>query len=30
MLEVSESAYTPINHETLLDECIVGLVRTEL
>lgn len=30
MLEVSESSYKPVNHETLLQDCIKGLVNTEL
>ena len=30
MLEVSESAYKPVNHATILAECIKGLVATEL
>ncbi|KAK8920225.1 hypothetical protein VCV18_007526 [Metarhizium anisopliae] len=30
MLEVSESSYKPVNHETLLADCIQGLVNTEL
>lgn len=30
MLEVSESSYKPVNHETLLEDCIKGLVNTEL
>lgn len=30
MLEVSESKYKPVNHETLLQETIEGLINTEL
>jgi hypothetical protein len=30
MLEVSESSYKPVNQDTLLDDCIKGLVATEL
>lgn len=30
MLEVSESSMKPVNHETLLKECIQGLVNTEM
>ena len=30
MLEVSESSMKPVNHETLLAECIQGLVNTEM
>lgn len=30
MLEVSESSYKPVNHETLLEDCIKGLINTEL
>lgn len=30
MLEVSESQMKPVNHETLLRECIEGLVNTEM
>jgi len=30
MLEVSESSYKPVNHGTLLDDCISGLINTEL
>lgn len=30
MLEVSESSYKPVKHETLLQDCIEGLVNTEL
>ncbi|KAK8129065.1 hypothetical protein PG984_010173 [Apiospora sp. TS-2023a] len=30
MLEVSESSYKPVRHETLLADCIRGLVATEL
>jgi hypothetical protein len=30
MLEVSESSYKPVNYETLLEECIQGLINTEL
>ncbi|KAJ4421746.1 hypothetical protein N0V82_003590 [Gnomoniopsis sp. IMI 355080] len=30
MLEVSESSYKPVNHESLLDDCIEGLINTEL
>ncbi|KAK7957688.1 UDP-galactopyranose mutase [Apiospora saccharicola] len=30
MLEVSESTYKPVRHETLLADCIRGLVATEL
>jgi hypothetical protein len=30
MLEVSESSYKPVNHETLLADCIQGLINTEL
>ncbi|KAK8081190.1 hypothetical protein PG997_009008 [Apiospora hydei] len=30
MLEVSESAYKPVRHETLLADCLRGLVATEL
>lgn len=30
MLEVSESSMKPVNHETLLTECIQGLVNTEM
>lgn len=28
MLEVSEWSYKPVNHETLLGDCIEGLVNT--
>ncbi|KAK4089916.1 hypothetical protein PCL_05569 [Purpureocillium lilacinum] len=30
MLEVSESVYKPVNHETLLQDCITGLVANDL
>ncbi|KAF5663623.1 UDP-galactopyranose mutase [Fusarium heterosporum] len=30
MLEVSESSYKPVNHETLLKESIQGLINTDL
>lgn len=30
MLEVSESQYKPVNHDTLLAESIQGLINTEL
>ncbi|KIX03019.1 uncharacterized protein Z518_06569 [Rhinocladiella mackenziei CBS 650.93] len=30
MLEVSESSMKPVNHETLLKDCIQGLVNTEM
>ena len=30
MLEVSESGMKPVNHETLLKDCIQGLVNTEM
>jgi hypothetical protein len=30
MLEVSESSYRPVNQETLLKECIQGLVNTDM
>lgn len=30
MLEVSESSYKPVNHETLLEDCIKGMVATDL
>jgi hypothetical protein len=30
MLEVSESSYKPVNHDTLLADCIQGLVNTDL
>ncbi|OAA47190.1 UDP-galactopyranose mutase [Beauveria brongniartii RCEF 3172] len=30
MLEVSESSYKPVDHETLLADCIQGLINTEL
>lgn len=30
MLEVSESSMKPVNHDTLLKECIQGLVNTEM
>lgn len=30
MLEVSESSYKPVNHETLLEDCIQGLINTDL
>ncbi|KAK7996399.1 GTP-binding nuclear protein GSP1/Ran [Apiospora arundinis] len=30
MLEVSESSYKPVRHETLLADCIQGLVNTQL
>jgi hypothetical protein len=30
MLEVSESSYKPVDHKTLLDDCIRGLVNTNL
>jgi protoporphyrinogen oxidase len=30
MLEVSESSYKPVNHETLLEHCIQGLINTSL
>ncbi len=30
MLEVSESSYKPVNHETLLQDCIKGLIETDL
>ena len=30
MLEVSESQYKPVNHDTLLDDCIQGLINTEM
>jgi hypothetical protein len=30
MLEVSESSYKPVNHDTLLEDCIKGLINTEL
>jgi hypothetical protein len=30
MLEVSESSYKPVNQDTLLEECIAGLVATDL
>ncbi|KAK8033927.1 hypothetical protein PG991_003325 [Apiospora marii] len=30
MLEVSESAYKPVQHETLLADCMRGLIATEL
>lgn len=30
MLEVSESTMKPVNHDTLLDDCIQGLINTEM
>ncbi|CAM1510677.1 Fc.00g010120.m01.CDS01 [Cosmosporella sp. VM-42] len=30
MLEVSESSYKPVNHGTLLEDCIQGLINTSL
>jgi len=30
MLEVSESSYKPVNHDTLLEDCIEGLINTSL
>ena len=30
MLEVSESSYKPVEHGTLLEDCVRGLVSTEL
>lgn len=30
MLEVSESSYKPVNHDTLLEDCFKGLINTEL
>ena len=30
MLEVSESSYKPVNQKTLLEDCIKGLVATDL
>lgn len=30
MLEVSESKVKPVNHETILAECIQGLINTEM
>jgi hypothetical protein len=30
MLEVSESSYKPVNHVTLLEDCIQGLINTSL
>ncbi|KAI1365126.1 FAD/NAD(P)-binding domain-containing protein [Xylaria arbuscula] len=30
MLEVSESSYKPVKHETLLEDCIQGLINTSL
>ncbi|KAM3523743.1 hypothetical protein NHJ13051_004931 [Beauveria bassiana] len=30
MIEVSESSYKPVDHETLLADCIQGLINTEL
>lgn len=30
MLEVSESSYKPVNHDTLLEDSIQGLINTEL
>ena len=30
MLEVSESSLKPVNHETLLVDCIAGLINTEM
>ncbi|KAI1327729.1 hypothetical protein F5Y16DRAFT_370813 [Xylariaceae sp. FL0255] len=30
MLEVSESSYKPVQHETLLEDCIQGLISTSL
>ena len=30
MLEVSESSYKPVQHETLLADCIQGLINTDL
>lgn len=30
MLEVSESQYKPVNHDTLLADCIQGLINTTL
>lgn len=30
MLEVSESSYKPVNHDTLLEDCIQGLINTSL
>ncbi|KAK7737038.1 hypothetical protein SLS53_006795 [Cytospora paraplurivora] len=30
MLEVSESSYKPVNHETLLEDSIQGLINTDL
>lgn len=30
MLEVSESSYKPVNHETLLEDCVKGLIATDL
>ncbi|KAL3952398.1 hypothetical protein ACCO45_012341 [Purpureocillium lilacinum] len=30
MLEVSESVYKPVNHETLLQDCITGLLANDL
>jgi hypothetical protein len=30
MLEVSESSYKPVNQDTLLEDCIQGLINTSL
>lgn len=30
MLEVSESSYKPVNQETLIKECIEGLINTDM
>ncbi|KAM3511817.1 hypothetical protein MY11210_004508 [Beauveria gryllotalpidicola] len=30
MVEVSETSYKPVNHETLMADCIQGLINTEL
>ena len=30
MLEVSESSYKPVKHETLLEDCLQGLINTSL
>jgi hypothetical protein len=30
MLEVSESSYKPVDHEKLLENCVNGLISTEL
>ena len=30
MLEVSESSYKPVSHETLLRDCMKGMIATDL